>query len=153
MNQRAVLLKQLVMARRALNDDGEFHREEVDELAELVVDLGEWLLRQDLFRPEESPHPAQPIAFDGHGVLRFKKNHLVRFMLDFMTQHRMGLDALRSIPGFSEQDLEQLYQLIGTSISTYGEHFPHSEQLRAAEAAAEQMQTVPPSQPPQGSGS
>lgn len=149
MNQRAILLKQLATARRALSEDEECDRQELVELAALVVKLGDWLLQQELFRPDEPPHPVQPVVFDGHGTPRFKQNQIVKFMLDFMTQHRMGLDTLRGVPGFSEQDFEQLYQLMGYSVDGYGEIFPHSEHLKGAEAATERMQTVPPSRPPQ----
>lgn len=62
-------------------------------------------------------HPIQPLAKDEHGTLRFKKNHIVEYLLD-----NGGID-LNDIArkDFSREDREQFAQLIGYSLSGYGE--------------------------------
>jgi hypothetical protein len=58
-------------------------------------------------------HPIQPIEADEHGVLRFKKNEIVRFLLD---EGGIGLNMI-AILAFSREDREQFAQLIGYSLS------------------------------------
>ena len=63
------------------------------------------------------PHPIQPLQLDEKGVLRFKPNAIVRYLLD-----HGGIDmnhlALRN---FTVEDQEQFAQLIGYSLSGFGE--------------------------------
>lgn len=63
------------------------------------------------------PLPMQPIEPDEGGTLRFRQNALVRYLLD-----HGGLDmnhlAMRNFP---KEDREQFAQLIGYSLSGYGE--------------------------------
>lgn len=65
--------------------------------------------------------PMQPIVFDPKGVVRFKENKIVRYMLDLCTDRKLcDLNTLALIP-FPEEDWEQLMQLIGYSVSGYGD--------------------------------
>lgn len=64
-----------------------------------------------------STHPVQPLFKDEHGTLRFKQNAIVRFLLD---AGPFDLDMLAKMP-FSAEDWEQLAQLIGYSLSGFGE--------------------------------
>lgn len=58
-------------------------------------------------------HPIQPIIEDGHGVLRFKANAIVEYLLD-----HGGIDMNQiAIMDFSREDREQFAQLIGYSWS------------------------------------
>lgn len=79
-------------------------------------------------------HPIQPLATDGNGVLRFKENAIVRFLLDcgpFDLNHI----AMRD---FSQEDREQFAQLIGYSLSGFGElGFVSDGTYEAAAAMAE----------------
>ena len=61
-------------------------------------------------------HPMQPIE-KKDGVIRFKENAIVRFLLD------AGPNDLNSIAlmSFSVDDHRQLAQLIGYSVSGYGD--------------------------------
>lgn len=63
-------------------------------------------------------HPMQPLGFDPHGVVRFKQNAVVRFLLDNSENIDMNKIVMR---GFPQEDLEQFYQLIGYSFSGYCE--------------------------------
>lgn len=61
--------------------------------------------------------PIQPIIRDEHGLLRFKKNAIVRFLLD------AGNYDLNSIAmmDFNDEDRCQFAQLIGYSVYGYSD--------------------------------
>ena len=62
-------------------------------------------------------HPIQPIEDDGKGVLRFKKNKIVDYLLD-----NGGIDLNKiAMLDFSKEDRQQFAQLIGYSLSGYSE--------------------------------
>lgn len=66
-------------------------------------------------------NPDQPLIFDDEGTLRFKVNEIVRYLLDYCTEHNgPNLNDLALIP-FSEDDRIQLAQLIGYSFGGFGE--------------------------------
>lgn len=60
----------------------------------------------------------QPVVWDGHGVIRFQQNEIVRYLLD-----NGGLDLNKlhgtghSAPRFLRSDWDQFHQLIGYSVS------------------------------------
>ena len=60
-------------------------------------------------------NPIQPIV-DG----RFKKNAIVSHLLDWATERGMGMNELACID-FTKDDRQQFAQLIGYSLSGYGE--------------------------------
>lgn len=62
-------------------------------------------------------HPIQPLEFDGHGVLRFKRNAIVRHLLDHGGINMNDLARLE----FAQEDREQFAQLIGYSHSGSGD--------------------------------
>lgn len=62
-------------------------------------------------------HPTQPLKKDKHGVLRFKENAIVNYLLD---NGGIDMNKLAVLP-FSQEDREQFAQLIGYSLSGYGE--------------------------------
>jgi hypothetical protein len=62
-------------------------------------------------------HPTQPLDVDEHGTLRFKSNAIVRHLLD---HGGIDLNAL-AVMDFSQEDREQFAQLIGYSLSGFGE--------------------------------
>lgn len=65
-----------------------------------------------------TPHPTQPIAKDASGVFRFKANAIVQYILD---HSNIDLNQIAMHPEFSKEDRQQLAQLIGYSVSGYGE--------------------------------
>ena len=67
-------------------------------------------------------HPRQPEIRDKEGTLRFKSNDIVRFLLD---TSKFNMNDLALMP-FSLEDRRQFAQLIGYSVSGYGE-LPYSE--------------------------
>lgn len=62
-------------------------------------------------------HPMQPLEKDKHGTVRFKKNAVVRFLLE---AGPFDLNQIWQMP-WSIEDMEQFYQLIGYSVSGFGE--------------------------------
>lgn len=69
-------------------------------------------------------NPMQPIGLDEDGVVRFKRNAIVRLLLD---TGKLTLNDLACMP-FSQTDWEQFYQLIGYSVSGYGDLSSVSEE-------------------------
>jgi hypothetical protein len=70
-------------------------------------------------------HPIQPIVKDINGTLRFKANAIVRYLLDFNAgghgkPGHIGMNEL-AVMEFSQEDREQFAQLIGYSLSGFGE--------------------------------
>ena len=63
-------------------------------------------------------NPIQPLAKDDHGVLRFKANAIVEHLLD--THPSCDLNRLAYMD-FTDDDRQQFAQLIGYSLSGYGE--------------------------------
>ena len=62
-------------------------------------------------------HPMQPLEKDKNGVLRFKKNAIVEFLLENGEYDLNKLAGMR----FSREDEEQFSQLIGYSLSGFSE--------------------------------
>ena len=62
-------------------------------------------------------HPVQTLEKDKHGILRFKKNKIVEFLLE------SGLYDLNKLAmmNFADEDYEQFAQLIGYSLNGFGE--------------------------------
>jgi len=62
-------------------------------------------------------HPMQPVQDDGKGVWRFKPNAIVKWLLE------TGPANLNDIArrGFPAEDQEQFAQLIGYSVSGFGD--------------------------------
>ncbi len=63
-------------------------------------------------------NPIQPLAQDAIGVLRFKENAIVRYLLD--THPNCDMNKLACME-FTDDDRQQFAQLIGYSLSGYGE--------------------------------
>ena len=62
-------------------------------------------------------HPIQPIEKDKHGILRFKENKIVSYLLD---NGKISLNKI-AVMDFSREDRQQFAQLIGYSLSGYSE--------------------------------
>ena len=64
-----------------------------------------------------SEHPMQPLEMDDDNIVRFKKNAIVTYLLD---AGQFDMNDLAVIP-FSAEDREQFAQLIGYSVSGFGD--------------------------------
>ena len=73
----------------------------------------------------------QPIEYDEYNVIRFKRNKIVDYMLE--AGRAAGAFDLNSIASmnFPKEDYEQLAQLIGYSVSGFGELSYASEETIA----------------------
>jgi|GEM_PF-3349645 hypothetical protein len=88
----------------------------------------------------------QPIVRDAHGVIRFKPNALVQRLFE---AYPGGLDAL-ALPSDSVEDLEQLAQLIGYSVSTFGDQaYASAETVAEADAKAAKLGAADPRKTPE----
>jgi hypothetical protein len=86
----------------------------------------------------EGSHPIQPVTIDPHGIVRFKENKIVSHLLEFGSARGCSLNELVRM-GFSQEDHMQLAQLIGYSVSGYGDlsyASPESVEIADFEAAA-----------------
>ena len=79
-------------------------------------------------------HPIQPIV-EKDGVLRFRENALVRFLLD--THPTVDMNTLAKFP-CSDEDREQFAQLIGYSLGGFADlHYAREETIAVAYRLAE----------------
>lgn len=75
-------------------------------------------------------NPMQPLVRDNRGVVRFRPNKIVQFFVD------QG-PSLNDIPnGFTQDDWEQFYQLIGYSLSGFHELSNVSDETALIASAA-----------------
>lgn len=83
--------------------------------------------------------PMQPLAKDGQGVVRFRQNAIVSYLLD-----NGGIDLNRiGLLGFSDEDATQFAQLIGYSLSGFHElSYVSDEDAHAASAEAKRLGLV-----------
>lgn len=74
-------------------------------------------------------HPTQPVEWDGKGVIRFRQNDIVVFLLWFASWRGMGLNEIAGmpnalgvdVPAFSAEDWMQFQQLTGYSVSGWSD--------------------------------
>jgi len=74
--------------------------------------------RRDRLSGRKFAHPMQPVYLDDLGTARFKQNAIVRFLLD---EGPFDMNKIAVLPGISQEDREQFAQLIGYSVSGFGE--------------------------------
>lgn len=83
-------------------------------------------------------HPLQPIYKDTHGVLRFKANAIVEYLLDHGGVDMNKLACL----DFTQEDREQFAQLIGYSLGGFSElSYVSDEAVNTAEKMAKSGQS------------
>lgn len=77
-------------------------------------------------------HPIQPLSLDENGVMRFKRNMIVEYLLKFTDMNKLA------VMPFSNEDREQFAQLIGYSLSGFSElGYVSNETFEAATLMAE----------------
>lgn len=81
-------------------------------------------------------HPIQRLERDEHGVIRFRENKIVRFLLD---QYPPGLNSLVARFYDNREDYEQLMMLIGYSVSGFGDLDIDRRTIAVADRMAERM--------------
>ena len=79
-------------------------------------------------------HPIQSVYKTQSGVIRFKENKIVQFLLD---AGPFDINQL-AIKRFSDEDYEQFAQLIGYSVSGFGDlSYASDETVATADKMAE----------------
>lgn len=66
-------------------------------------------------------HPNQPLERDGKGVIRFKANPIVRFLLDSGGYDLNSLAIMSEHTDWTDDDWAQFAQLIGYSYTGWGD--------------------------------
>lgn len=64
--------------------------------------------------------PMQPILLDSDGVVRFKRNKIVQDLYELHPMHGLDLNEM-AIRAYSQEDRNQFAQLIGYSVSGWGD--------------------------------
>lgn len=81
----------------------------------------------------------QPVVLASDGVIRFQENPIVRAILDFATSKGMSLNDI-ALVDFRREDREHFAQLIGYSVSGFGElGYARPSTLAKADEAAEMI--------------
>lgn len=84
--------------------------------------------------------PRQPIGFGEDGAVRFKENAIVRLLLEESKRHGFGLNEIAGAVMTKKVpigDAVQFWQLLGYSISGYGElSFVPKSEIEACDAIA-----------------
>jgi len=82
----------------------------------------------------------QPLVRDKHGIVRFKENPLVRWLLDNGGKDLNDLSMAAQQHGWSDADQQQFAQLIGYSVSGYSElHYVDDDAYEVALAEMEKL--------------
>lgn len=89
--------------------------------------------------PSQELHPMQQILHGPDNIIRFRKNQIVSDLLDHSSSRGMSLNDIAR-GRYSKEDHMQLAQLIGYSVSGYGDlSYVSPESLGAADRVAEQL--------------
>lgn len=82
-------------------------------------------------RTKSLKHPMQPIGYDDHGVLRFKRNAIVEGLLNEGSD--MNVIMRRVLEGvYTREDYTQFIQLVGYSVSGAGDLSSFDRKVRKA---------------------
>jgi len=81
-------------------------------------------------RTKPEKHPMQPVVLDQDKVARFKKNKIVEFLLD---AGKFNMNDL-AMMNFTKEDRSQFAQLIGYSVSGFGDlSYADKEHVKTAD--------------------
>ncbi len=62
--------------------------------------------------------PVQPVVRGHDGVIRFRSNAIVRWLID---SQRVSLNEIATLPNVPREDMAQFWQMLGYSVSGYGD--------------------------------
>lgn len=83
--------------------------------------------------------PMQPVGVDKNGVHRFLDNRIVRDLLDFAQPRGFGLNEI-AMGNYSDSEHRQVAQLIGYSVSGYGDlSYVNSESCARADERSDAL--------------
>lgn len=86
-------------------------------------------------------HPMQPLERDEAGVIRFKRNKIVEWLLSTGPLDLNAIAAKVMAGQYSKDDYTQLMQLIGYSVSGFGNlsDYVRKEAIRQADRKAAKL--------------
>ncbi len=86
-------------------------------------------------------HPMQPIYLASDSVIRFRHNPLVTCIQRFAASKGFGLDELKKhLPSATDDDWQQLAQLLGYSVSGFGDlSYANPDTVQKADAIAVEL--------------
>ncbi len=88
----------------------------------------------------EHKHPMQPIDFDEHGVIRFKQNAIIAWLFETGKLNLNEIAIMTSRGMFPVEDEVQIAQLLGYSVSGFGDlSYVPSEVVAEADAQADKL--------------
>ena len=83
--------------------------------------------------------PMQPVVKAANGTIRFKQNQIISDMLELCQKHGLGLNEI-AMRDYEKDDRSQLMQLIGYSVSGYGDlSCSRAKHVMRADEKAESM--------------
>lgn len=83
--------------------------------------------------------PMQPVVKAANGTIRFKQNQIISDMLELCHKHGLGLNEI-AMRDYEKDDRSQLMQLIGYSVSGYGDlSCSRAKHVMRADEKAESM--------------
>ena len=86
------------------------------------------------------PHPMQPIMLASDGVIRFKQNAIIDWLFETRKLDLNEVAVLAAQGKFNSEDQMQIAQLLGYSVSGYGDlSYASKESVALADAIAEEM--------------
>lgn len=92
--------------------------------------------------------PMQPIGYDSHGIPRFRENRIVDWLLKKCQADGFGLNTIARMHAqgeFDDAEMIQLSQLIGYSVSGYGDlSYVQRHATKACDPADEAADALPP---------
>ena len=81
--------------------------------------------------------PMQPVVITDDGIVRFQKNTIVRFLLD---AGHFGMNQISLLPGVTQEERSQFAQLIGYSVSGFGDlSYTDPEMVAQADKIADEL--------------
>lgn len=81
----------------------------------------------------------QPVVIASDGCARFKENKIVSDLLDLASKHGVSLNQI-CMMGYETDDYAQLMELIGYSVSGYGDlDMARRDHVRRADRDAEKL--------------
>ena len=90
-----------------------------------------------------SPFPDQPVVLDEHGVARFQANRVIGKLMSVAVEAGYSLNGLASDRAhgvFTDAECAQLMQLVGYSVSGFGDlSYVNYDDLVRADAAVEEL--------------
>ncbi len=109
-----------------------------DTVMRLLATLSRDIYERDMAEKGAKLMPLQPIDIDEEGHIRFRENGIVRWLLD---AGPFDLNQIAMLPGISQDESVQFAQLIGYSVSGFGElsYVEGTEALKEADTIAEKL--------------